>query len=386
MFTPTTNASIQDACDALLESDRLIARALSIIANVDIDPTGLPAEMVLALGARRTAADARMLVNAARALRSMPSTASAFERGEVSWSQVRQIVSSIRTVDASGRARIDELIATDAERLVQTDPDEIVSRVDDVVSALRADLMRAREDRQIERGFLAVQGRLDGSASFYGEADAESAATIVEALDLYADRPAASEEEQALSRGRQRLAALVGMCEQALNGGSATTTRPRPRLLATVDIRTLKEDSAAESAAILWSLAGRSARITPLATEVLACDATVVPVIFDGARPVGVGDASTPVSSKLRAALVARDGRCRFPGCAAPVAWCDAHHIRARIHNGPTAIDNLVLLCRRCHRRVHRFGWKISLDEDGVMEFTRRTRTYASSPRAPSRE
>ena len=118
----------------------------------------------------------------------------------------------------------------------------------------------------------------------------------------------------------------------------------------------------------------------------LACDASVVPVVFDGARPVAVGDAAAPISSKLRAALVARDGGCRFPGCGAPVAWCDAHHIRARIHDGPTVIDNLVLLCRRCHRTVHRHRWRISVRDDGVMEFTRRSETYASSPRAMRRE
>ncbi|MGZ4139253.1 MAG: HNH endonuclease signature motif containing protein, partial [Actinomycetota bacterium] len=136
----------------------------------------------------------------------------------------------------------------------------------------------------------------------------------------------------------------------------------------------------------LWALAGRPAGLTPLATEALLCDSTVVPVLFQGARPVAVGDASSPVSQKLRSALVARDGGCRFPGCRAPVAWCDAHHIRARIHDGPTTIDNLILLCRRCHRRVHRFRWRIELGPDGSITFTRRGQTYSSSPRAARRE
>jgi hypothetical protein len=116
------------------------------------------------------------------------------------------------------------------------------------------------------------------------------------------------------------------------------------------------------------------------------CDATYVPVIFDGSRPVAVGDATAPISPKMRTALIARDGGCRFPGCRAPVSWCDAHHIRARIHDGPTVIDNLVLLCRRCHRRIHRYRWRITLDGDGMCEFSRQGRTYASSPRALPRE
>ena len=138
--------------------------------------------------------------------------------------------------------------------------------------------------------------------------------------------------------------ALVAMAEQTLNGGSISVTRPRPRLIAAIDIESMADGGRSGASMILWSLAGRPARITPIATDVLACDATVVPVIFDGARPVAVGDSRSPISSKLRAALIARDRGCRFPSCGAPVAWCDAHHIRARIHDGPTAIDNLVLL------------------------------------------
>jgi hypothetical protein len=101
---------------------------------------------------------------------------------------------------------------------------------------------------------------------------------------------------------------------------------------------------------------------------------------------VAAGDAHSPISSKLRAALIARDGCCRFPACGAPVAWCDAHHIRARIHEGPTVIDNLVLLCRQCHRRVHRLRWRITLRTDGVMAFTRNGSTYESAPFRNPRE
>ena len=162
--------------------------------------------------------------------------------------------------------------------------------------------------------------------------------------------------------------------------------RPRPRLIATIDLSALANDGRTASARVLWALAGRAPRLTPLATETLACDAIVTPVVFDGARPVAVGDATDPVTKRLRNALIARDGGCRFPGCHAPVSWCDAHHIRARINDGPSVIDNLILLCRRCHRRVHRYRWQIRLREDGTMEFTVKGRTYSSSPRARPRE
>src|SRR5438132_9006665 len=105
MFANATSSTsrIQDACDALVEADRLTARALSIIGRTDVEASsGLPAEMLLALAARRTGAEARMLVASAATLRAMPATCAAFARGDLSWGQVRAIVTAVRSVDVSG--------------------------------------------------------------------------------------------------------------------------------------------------------------------------------------------------------------------------------------------------------------------------------------------
>ena len=44
---------------------------------------------------------------------------------------------------------------------------------------------------------------------------------------------------------------------------------------------------------------------------------------------------------------------------------CDAHHVRHWADGGETALDNLVLLCRRHHRAVHEEGFRITLDASG---------------------
>ncbi|MGZ4211465.1 MAG: DUF222 domain-containing protein, partial [Actinomycetota bacterium] len=226
-----SQSSIEDACDALLEADRLTAKALHILSATDVEATcGLPTEILLALRARRTGTEARCMARAAGVLRAMPATSAAFLRGDLSWGQVRAIVCAVRALDAAGRASIDELIDRSAVRMRDVDPDELIARVQDAVDRARHDLALAREDRQIERGFLAFQGRLDGSASFYGEADAESAATLLEALDARAEAPVAPDQDLP-SRAHQRFDALLAICESSLNGDGATT-RPRPRLLA----------------------------------------------------------------------------------------------------------------------------------------------------------
>lgn len=64
----------------------------------------------------------------------------------------------------------------------------------------------------------------------------------------------------------------------------------------------------------------------------------------------------------LRRAVVVRDGRCRFPGCDRPPPWCDAHHVIHWADGGPTALSNLVLLCRRHHRLVHEGGFGLEMN------------------------
>ena len=54
-----------------------------------------------------------------------------------------------------------------------------------------------------------------------------------------------------------------------------------------------------------------------------------------------------------RTALAARDQGCTWPGCTAPPALCEAHHVLWWSRGGPTTIDNLALLCTRHHTTVH---------------------------------
>ena len=77
--------------------------------------------------------------------------------------------------------------------------------------------------------------------------------------------------------------------------------------------------------------------------------------------------------------LEVRDHHCRYPGCDRPPAWCDGHHVVHWIDNGPTVIDNCVLLCRRHHRRCHQPGWHATLTPDGTLTITTPTGTVLVS-------
>jgi hypothetical protein len=99
---------------------------------------------------------------------------------------------------------------------------------------------------------------------------------------------------------------------------------------------------------------------TPVAQR-LACDADLTPVVIDPAtsQPLHLGRTHRLVPHWLRKALWVRDRQCRFPGCHAPPAWCDGHHLTPWAHGGTTDLPNLLLICRFHHGLIHEGGWAI---------------------------
>jgi hypothetical protein len=153
-----------------------------------------------------------------------------------------------------------------------------------------------------------------------------------------------------------------------------------------IDALTNNPDGVGSATAQLLTRSTRGpVELTPAAAQRLACDATTRYVLVDGAIPLGATAAEPKVSATLRAALVARDGGCRFPGCRQPVDVCDNHHVVPRAKGGPTTLDNLDLLCLPHHHAVHDGGWTSQLHADGTVTFTRRGITITSLPHRDKR-
>ena len=90
----------------------------------------------------------------------------------------------------------------------------------------------------------------------------------------------------------------------------------------------------------------------------LAADAEVASILFDPHGGVlDYGRAERLAPRDLRLALAARDGGCCFPDCDRPVAWTQAHHVVPWDDLGPTALENMCLLCGFHHRNFGRMGW-----------------------------
>ena len=94
-----------------------------------------------------------------------------------------------------------------------------------------------------------------------------------------------------------------------------------------------------------------------------AARAKILPAIFDAeGDPLWLGRAARDASTGQRAVLVARDGGCAT--CAAPAEATEPHHIEWFSRGGPTDIDNLALLCERCHHLIHDDGWQLHRNND----------------------
>ncbi|HEY0812916.1 MAG TPA: DUF222 domain-containing protein [Pseudonocardia sp.] len=194
-----------------------------------------------------------------------------------------------------------------------------------------------------------LKGHFDDAAMF----DAIAAAVDAPSRPVDADERRTSPQRQA--------EALADACGYVLDHGNLPQCGgARPHLNVHVQLA----DLANRARAACLDFGGR---LSPASLRMLCCDAAVIPIVLNGrGQPVDVGRLTRVIPDGLRRAVVARDRGCAR--CGRPPSWCEAHHIIPWEHGGPTALGNLVLLCRACHRLVHHAGWDVVL-VSGAPEF-----------------
>jgi hypothetical protein len=324
----------------------------------------LSAASWLAVRHRMAWGTARYQVRVSRALEEMPETRAALEAGDVSLAAAR-LLASAHGVDPQAFAR-GETQLVDAAR------HQSIQDLTKVVGFWRE---RAEHERAPDReGSLRSRRAFHASVSFLGmvrvdgELDPETGETLLTALGAVQGAEARSRGLDDRRTPAQRRADAIGeICRQWLDGaGRPVVGGERPHVTVTVSAETLARTSAE---------AGELDHAGPVPREIarrLACDASVMRVVMAGrSEPLDVGRRTSVIAPALRRAVIVRDGHCRFPGCDRPHTWCDAHHVLHWADGGATALDNLLLLCRRHHRMVHRPGGFRLAIEDGSPVFRR---------------
>jgi hypothetical protein len=217
--------------------------------------------------------------------------------------------------------------------------------VDRFAHQVAPDSLAERERRAFDRRRLNVTRSGDGSVAVEGRLDPLGAETVMTAIAARS-APAGADDER--TPEQRRADALVQLAREQLDTGQLPDTGgARPHVTVVVDLDTLQQREGAAPGLLdrLGAVSGATARL-------LACDAAVTRVLTAGGSQIlDVGRATRVVSVAQRRALAVRDKGCI--SCHAPVAWCDAHHVRFWADGGPTDLHNLVLLCPRCHRSVH---------------------------------
>jgi len=100
--------------------------------------------------------------------------------------------------------------------------------------------------------------------------------------------------------------------------------------------------------------------IAPETAKRLCCDASLVTVLEDEKGNVlNIGRRSRTIPPSIQRALSLRDTSCQYPGCCS-TNYLDAHHIKHWADGGETNLDNLVMLCRKHHRNLHKGEFSIA--------------------------
>lgn len=164
---------------------------------------------------------------------------------------------------------------------------------------------------------------------------------------------------------QRRADALIALVERAVTAGAkALPAFPKAQLVVTVPFDTLIEQTRGSGTVL-----GQPDPVVldPTTVRKIACDAQILPVVLGtDAQPLDLGRAKRLATPGQVKALWLRDRGCTWPGCHAPPAWTEAHHLVHWVDGGPTDLTNLTLLCGHHHTRAHQLGASATVTPAGV--------------------
>ncbi|MCI1747472.1 MAG: HNH endonuclease [Acidipropionibacterium sp.] len=159
---------------------------------------------------------------------------------------------------------------------------------------------------------------------------------------------------------------LLGSLDKVPAAGGQT-----PRLVVTLNYQDLHDALEGKIAAGVVHGATGEIPVDAGSLRRMCCEVGILPVVLGGESQVmDMGQERRLVTGAIRRALEVRDKNCIHPGCTVPADLCQAHHIIPWWDEGPTSLENLVLVCRHHHALVEpdryhsRDQWRIVVDPD----------------------
>lgn len=294
-----------------------------------------------------------------RALRGLPKIASVFEQGLVCWDVLVTLCTFVQPEeDAEWAERVQTLNAAQVRTCAR-----VVRR-------------RRREEAARMHGERSLHAWWDSTGDLLrlnGIIPGDAGALVRKTLDRIADQLGPGPDGAFASREQRLADALV---ELAATRVADDPDPDRATLVVRVEARELSKIHGK-------GFIEDGPDVPSEIVRRLACDARIEINVTDAnGNPVGIGRVSRVVPPALRRRLRERDGAC--VACGRQIGL-HAHHRIHWVFGGRTDLDNLELLCRRCHRLVHDARFRLVRDRFGQPKLVRPDGRVVSSRPMPLR-
>ena len=329
-------------------------------------------------------------VRVARALRVLPVTRATFERGELSYTQVRAFTRFARPdSEAELLPVVRSCSGEQIERLARG-----ICRAKAGEAAEAAEDSAGGQDEPPQYG-VSLRYEDDGTAVLTARLPAEQAAIVLAALDT-------CQEQLELTAAKDKSSAEAGpapaplpdwltessaeaalapdvlpdwLAESSAEDSPATPSTPsveRPRVSRQQALLQVAQDWLDnQSSSVRRRAKPRlTAQLDPLSGWARLHNGELLPPEI--AKTLSLtqfdrGRSQRDVDLRLRQFVGAVDGeRCRFPGCR-HTRHLKAHHVIWWSRGGPTDLANLVLLCGRHHQLIHDEAFTMTLHADRTL-------------------
>lgn len=310
----------------------------------------------------------------------LPAAHAAHKEGRISTGHLRVIAQATLPLRLDVGASAADKARVESELLVvasQTTPGRLRIRAKRIVDRALTAPLQQRHDAARERREVWMVDAGEGMVDVGARVPALHGAAIFDRL-TQAARAKPKDDPRTFDQHRADAFCellLAGQVPEDLTGVSAITatisvTIPATELLRDATPESGNDDALAAPLRFPASLDGRvlvdASTIRALAADTATWErlflhpVTGLPVTVDTYQP----------SRAQRRWLRARDGHCRWPGCANPVSRADVDHTRDFAKGGTTTLSNLAHLCRRHHTMKHATRWSVCQLADGVLEWT----------------